>query len=74
MNTASTCATRKTDGIRPKGYPSIAAPAASYAFDFIRVVAKTCNLPLARQTARRSRTLIKKSRNSVDHAGARTLA
>jgi hypothetical protein len=76
MNTASACPTRKSGGIRPKGHPSIAAPGASYAFDFIPVAPKTRNLPLPRQTALRSRTLIKKAKlgNSAHHAGTRTLA
>jgi len=76
MNTAEHSQKRKSGHSRPKGYPSIAAPEASYAVDFIRVTARTGNLPLPRQTALRSRTLIKKSRpgNPTHHAGARTLA
>lgn len=76
MNTAGRCKTRKSWGIRPKGYPTIAAPAGSYAVDSVRLTARTGNLPLPRQTALRSGMLRQKysTQNSARHAGVRTLA
>jgi len=55
LETINTRTGRKSGSVVPKGYPSIGAPGASYAVDFIHHGAKSALLPACGgQTALRS--------------------